>query len=379
MDTTQHKYYLMFLVLAIFWLPLVSRFVPINDTELKGVTEVVKKPAFSWVDWKSGMFQKLSESYYAQQLGLRKAATRLANEIDCRLGVQRKYCIVGKQHELMGLEYIDSYYGRDYIGDDSIRHILSDMLEFKKLLNDSGVIFCVVLAPSKVRLYPDRIPDKFRGKETHKTNYGELSKLMMQSGIPVLDFQPWFNEIDRKSTYALFSNLGVHWSNYAAAICADSLLGYIGQLSHKPLNRLHITGAHALPTATGTDRDMLDILNIYSDIPLTRTLGEIKGEIIVDSNKFIPSVLVVGDSYYWNILYTGIPKYYFSPSSAYYYYNSKAYFNNDVTLPTKEVDVKKACFTKDIVIWLYAEPNLRNIGNDIDNQLINSCKTKQLQ
>jgi hypothetical protein len=124
---------------------------------------------------------------------------------------------------------------------------------------------------------------------------------------------------------------------------------------------------------------MLDILNIYSDIPLTRTLGEIKGEITVDTSKFIPSVLVVGDSYYWNILYTGIPKYYFSPSSAYYYYNSKAYFNNDVTLPAKEVDVKKACFTKDIVIWLYAEPNLRNIGNDIDHQLINSCKIKQLQ
>ena len=129
--------------------------------------------------------------------------------------------------------------------------------------------------------------------------------------------------------------------------------------------------------ASGTDRDMLDMLNMYSEIPLTKPLGQIKGEITVDTSKFIPSVLVVGDSYYWNIIYSGLPKYYFDKGSAYYYYNSKAYFNNDVTLPTKEVDVQKVSFTKDVVIWLYAEPNLTKIGNGIDQQLLDAVSSKK--
>lgn len=377
MEKITHKQTLLYLILGFLWLPLLMRFVPIEDTELKGVTDEIKQPEFIWQKWASGDFQKYTESYYLQQLGFRRAATRIANEIDYRLGVQRKYCIVGKQHELMGREYIDSYFGRDYLGDDSIRTILLRMQAYKKLLNDSGVTFLVVLAPSKVRLYPDRIPDEMRDTLPAKTNYSQLLQGMLQSGIPVLDFQPWFNATDSKSAYALFSNLGVHWSGYAATLCADSLMGYIGHITGKPTNRLKITGASAVSEASGTDRDMLDMLNMYSEIPLTKPLGQLNGEITVDTSKFIPSVLVVGDSYYWNIIYSGLPRYYFDKGSAYYYYNSKAYFNNDVTLPTNEVDVQKVSFTKDVVIWLYAEPNLSKIGNGIDQQLLDAVYKQQ--
>ncbi len=377
MEKITHKQTLLYLILGFLWLPLLMRFVPIEDTELKGIVDEIKQPEFSWQKWASGDFQKYTESYYLQQLGFRRAATRIANEIDYRLGVQRKYCIVGKQHELMGREYIDSYYGRDYLGDDSIRTILLRMQAYKKLLNDSGVTFLVVLAPSKVRLYPDRIPDEMRDTLPTKTNYSQLLQGMRQSGIPVLDFQPWFNATDSKSPYALFSNLGVHWSGYAATLCADSLMGYICQITGKSTNRLKITGASAVNEASGTDRDMLDMLNMYSEIPLTKPLGQIKGELTVDTSKFIPSVLVVGDSYYWNIIYSGLPKYYFDKGSAYYYYNSKGYFNNDVTLPTNEVDVQKVSFTKDVVIWLYAEPNLTKIGNGIDQQLLDAVYKQQ--
>lgn len=378
MEQVSHKQLLLYIVLGVLWLPLAVRFIPIEDKELKGVTDELQQPDFKWEKWAGGEYQKYTESYYQDKLGFRKAATRLANEIDYRLGVQRKYCIVGKQNELMGKEYIDSYYGRDYMGDDSINKIVQRIAAYQKLLNDSGVIFFVVLAPSKVRLYPDRIPDELRDTMPAKTNYRELLRTMQASGVPVLDFQPWFNATDSKSPYALFSNLGVHWSGYAATLCADSLLGYIGRITGKPTNRLKITGVSALNVATGTDRDMLDMLNMYSDVQLTKPLGQIKGEILVDTAKFLPSVLVVGDSYYWNIVYSGLPKYYFDKASAYYYYNSKAYFNNDVTMPTKEIDVQKVSFTKDVVIWLYAEPNLGKIGNGIDQQLLDAVSTPKV-
>ncbi|MBP6731609.1 MAG: hypothetical protein KA149_06095, partial [Chitinophagales bacterium] len=159
-------HYLLIIVLVAFALPLVVTFIPISDKELKGVTEPVKQPAFSSSGWWNGDYQNSFEPYLNFSLGLRKAAVRTASQIDYWLGVQRNEVIVGYQNELMGKEYIDAYYGRDFLGADSIHRIVSSVAAFRNALEKRGVKFFVVLAPGKSRLYPERIPEQFRGTET---------------------------------------------------------------------------------------------------------------------------------------------------------------------------------------------------------------------
>lgn len=359
--------YLVTLIMLVLCLPLAFIFIPINDRNLNGVTEEIKKPAWKLEDWLSGNFQKKYEWFFDYNLGFRKAGVRTANQIHYWLGVQRKEVVVGKENELMGKEYIDAFYGKDFLGEDSVRAIVARVNVFKNELEKRGTKFFVVLAPGKTRLYPDRIPDEFREKETTTTNYDCFLNELRHVSIPTINFQDWFSSIDKKSPYPLFSNLGIHWSAYSSTIATDSLLGYMGQLLSRKVNRIGFKEIMSSNEAFDTDKDMLELMNLWYPIAPSKPLGYFKTELNLSPQAFKPSVLVVGDSYYWNVIYTGVPEKYFAEGSVYLYYNSTAYFKNGSSVPVNQLNLSQILRGKDIVMFMYAEPNLRKFGTGIDS------------
>jgi hypothetical protein len=358
--------YLLILVLTAFALPLLVTFIPVNDKELHGVTEPLKQPAFSAQGWLSGDFQKSFEPYLNFSLGLRKAAVRTASQLHYWLGEQRNEVVVGLQNELMGKEYIDAYYGRDFLGADSIHGIVNSVATFKNELQKRGIQFFVVIAPNKCRLYPQRIPEQFKGPYTLQTNYNYFTNELNKAHIPVVNFQEWFNAIEPTSPYPLFSNLGVHWSYYAATFATDSLLGYISNLTGKKTNRIQYNEIVATTKPYDTDKDLLEVMNLWTDIPVTKPLGYFKTTLPIDTALNKPAVLAIGDSYYWNCIYTGVPAAYFKQGSAYFYYNATAHFNNGTTAKVSELNLLQTCLTSEVVFFIYAEPNLVKFGNGID-------------
>ncbi|MFN8321290.1 MAG: hypothetical protein U0T74_01410 [Chitinophagales bacterium] len=370
--------YLVTLIMVIFCLPLAFAFIPINDLNLKGVTVEITKPEWKQDDWLSGEFQKKFEWFFDYNLGFRKAGVRTANQINYWLGVQRKEVIVGKENELMGGEYIDAYYGKDFLGEDSIRRIITRLASFKTELENKGTRFFVVLAPSKTRLYPDRIPDAFRRKETVTTNYDFFVNGLKDANIPTINFQDWFSILDKKSPYPLFSNLGIHWSAYSSTIATDSLLGYMGQLLGKKVNRIGFKEIATSYDALDTDKDMLELMNLWYPIALNKPLGYFKTELNESPESYRPSVLTVGDSYYWNVIYTGVPARYFADGSVYLYYNSTAYFKNGSSVPVSQLDILKMLKGKDIVMFIYSEPNLCRFGNGIDSAYLSLLQKDSL-
>lgn len=359
--------YLVVLIMVVFCLPLAFVFIPINDQDLKGVTVEINKPEWKQEDWLSGEFQKKFEWFFDYNLGFRKAGVRTANQINYWLGVQRKEVIVGKENELMGGEYIDAYYGKDFLGEDSIRRIIVRLISFKMELEKRGTKFFVVLAPGKTRLSPDRIPDEFRSNKTVVTNYDFFVTGLKHANIPTINFQDWFSVIDKKSPYPLFSNLGIHWSAYSSTIATDSMLGYMEQLLAKKVNRIAFKEVMSSQEAFGTDKDMLELMNLWYPIAPNRPLGYFKTELKESSESYKPSVLAVGDSYYWNVIYTGVPAKYFADGSVYFYYNSTAYFKNGNSVPVNQLNLLETVRGKDVVMFLYSEPNLRKLGNGIDS------------
>lgn len=368
--TATIKRYFLIVLMVILIMPLLFVFIPVNDRELNGVVEHVSVPVLATDSWLDGDFQKGFESYFSFNLGLRKAAVRTASQINYWLGVQRNEVIVGKQNELMGKECIDALYGRDFIGEDSICRTVRSIKRFQQLLNQNDVKFFVVIAPNKSRLYRDKIPDSYKGEDNARTNYSVFKRQLEDVEVPVVDFQQWFEQIDKKSPYPLYSNLGLHWSYYSATFCGDSLLGFIADLLGKKANHVVYKEVNVTNIPYGTDKDLMELMNLWFDIPLSKPLAYFKTELKTDSSAYVPSVLAVGDSYYWNIIYSGIPAAFYQPNSAYFYYNSTAYNNNGSTDSVKDMDLIKTVLEKDVVFYIYSEPNLKNIGNGIDRQFL---------
>lgn len=348
---------------------------PFNSPELKGVTEPLNQPTITYKTWLSGNYQKKQEGYFSFNLGLRKAAVRTGSQLNYWLDEQMNAAIVGKENELMGKEYIESYYGKDFIGNDSVTCLVDNVVAFSEALKNNGTELVIVLAPSKCRLHPERIPDNYRTVYNLKNNYTEFVKAINSKELHVLNFQDWFEAINGKVPYPLFSNLGVHWSTYAATMCADSLMGYIGNLVNKKVNRITFNKLVSSNEAFGTDKDLQDVMNLWYPVPLQRPLGYFDITLTSDTSNYEPKVLVVGDSYYWNIIYTTVPEKFFAPGSVYYYYNSTAYFNDGTNKPVKQLNILEQFKDKDVVILMYAEPNLRNLGNGIDKDYLNAINT----
>lgn len=375
MENSTVKNYLLVIVMLCFFAPLIVKFLPFNSPELKGVTEPVTAPSLTLDTWLSGDYQPKHEGYFSFNLGLRKAAVRTGSQLNYWLGQQMNAAIVGKENELMGKEYIESYHGKDFIGTDSLNRLVNNIVAFSEALKNNGKELVIVLAPSKCRLYPERIPDEYRTVYNSKTNYTEFVKALEMRQLNVLNFQDWFGAINNKAPYPLFSNLGVHWSTYAATMCADSMMGYIGRLTNKKVNRIKFNKLLSSNEAFGTDKDLQDVMNLWYPVPLRRALGYFDITLTPDTSNYTPGVLVVGDSYYWNIIYTTVPEKFFAPGSVYYYYNSTAYFNNGTNTPVKQLNILEQLKNKDVVILIYAEPNLRNLGNGIDKDYLTAINT----
>jgi hypothetical protein len=374
MESAEVKKYLLVIIMACFCAPVVLMLMPVKTLELAGVTEPVVQPTLTSGEWLSGSFQEKFDGYFSFNAGLRKMGVRTGNQINYWLGEQMNAAIVGKQHELMGKEYIESYYGKDFIGLDSVRLKVSSLAKFKQALNEKGIPLFIVIAPSKTRLYPGRIPDDYRKVYSAQTNYDAFIKELKAQQIDVINLQEWFEVIDGQSPAPLFSNLGVHWSQYSATFCTDSIIGHIGKVTGKNVNRIKFNKIVLSSEAYGTDKDLAEVMNMWYPVQLERQLGYFEIELPVDSSKAKPSVLTVGDSYYWNMIYTTAPANYFAPGSCYYYYNSKAYFIDGTEKAVKDLDVLQQVLSKDVVFLMYAEPNLKRLGEGIEVDFLNALQ-----
>lgn len=352
--------------------PLLLMVVPVHDRELHGVTRPVTLPPLTKENWFSGYFQKGMESFFRFHVGLRRAGVRTAAQWQYWMGVQRRDVIVGEQNELMGREYIDAFYGRDFIGSDSVEKSVKAIALMRDSLQAHGIQFFVVIAPNKSRLYASRIPIFLQDTLTDRTNYDQYLSALSRAHIPVVNFQSWFAAIDPMAPFPLFSNLGLHWSNYAAVICADSMLGFMAGILNKNLNRAKFSGVTSSIKPIGTDQDLLQLMNLWWPIPVNRPLGYVQTQLDTSKLCYRPSVLVVADSYYWNVIYSGIPAAYFSPKSVYYYYNSTIHSNDGSVVSTRNDHLKERVLQQDVVIYLYAEPNLIHFGNNFHNRVMNA-------
>src|SRR5687768_7112479 len=115
-----YKQFLFILGLAILFIPIRQQLSEkVKERPLKGDFYSARQPQLGSGNWFSGKLQDSLQEYLNENFGFRATLVRLDHEIAYRLfkKISSPGVIVGQDHVLYGLEYIDSYYGRNYAGD----------------------------------------------------------------------------------------------------------------------------------------------------------------------------------------------------------------------------------------------------------------------
>jgi hypothetical protein len=339
-------------------LPAVQlKFHPFSEKPLNGAFKLAGEPQINKADWKSGEFQKNAELYLKDHSGFRNFLVRVQNQIDFSFfrKANAEGAVIGKNNQLYEYDYIRSWLGIDDPGDSFIEKKLQRTKYVQEFLKrEKGIDLVVVFEPGKASYYPEYIPSKYTDKKTGPSTYDHYRQKAAQLGIDFIDLQQYFMQLKPGSEYPLFPRYGTHWSDYGSHIVTDSLLRLIQDRRKITLTKVTENSFETSTRPRDTDDDVFRLMNL---------LFSLKGEKLAYPTYSFdtahpgdkPMVLVVADSYYFNIFNTRVPKYIFA-NEAFWFYNSVVYpdYYSKPTF-TKDLDLRHEVEKQDIIFLMVTE------------------------
>ena len=296
--------------------------------DLAGDFVLVEKPEFNSKAWLSGDFQTSFNAYLEDHIGFRNLLVRISNQLDYSLfdELHADGVVQGKGHQLFEYDYIRAYTGGDFLGEDNIDQRIRKLKFVQQYLKDSlNINFTLVFEPGKASFYPEYIPDKYFDNALPQTNYKYFKEKAIAYAVNFIDFNQWLKELKANAAYPLYAPNGTHWTTYGASIAADSLQKYIAKTGNIKWPGVRFDSLVLENRTHKEDHDIGSALNLLFPLPEKGPFAYPVPPFDTnpdDSSK--PMVLVIADSYYWNIFNTTLP-YKLFKKPAFWYFGKKVY------------------------------------------------------
>ncbi len=347
------KKLVLLLVLAVLVLPsFQNTFKPIGSAPLKGYFEHQPPPEFSVISWFKGDFQAQLQKNIEDSIGLKPDFVRLYNQVDFSLFSvpHAERVVTGKNHELFASGYIRGYLGQDFLGEK----IIDEKVRMLKAIQDvlwktKGIFLLVLIPPDKGSFCPENIPDRFLKMKRHQTGRDYFTRKAAESGIHVLDFNPYFRDMKDTSRFPLFPTTGVHWTDYGAFLSADSATRFLEQKTGYKMPELVIDSIILTEKPRHNDDDINKTMNLIWDAPHV-PLAYPAFHIVHDSVSVKPSALFIGDSFFWGWYDQGIIDSLFRNKEFWYYDKDVFPESFSRAKSTKEIDLRTAVERQNFVI-----------------------------
>jgi len=347
-------------------LPAIQKELPlIRIKDLNGNFVQAEKPGFSLKSWMDGDFQTKSDIYIEEHIGFRNFLVRLINQIDFSLfrTVHAEGVVVGKQDQMFEYDYIRAFTGGDFIGEKIIDYKIRKLKFLQEYLkSERNIDLILIFEPAKSSFYPEYIPEHYFNDSSGTTNYKYFTSKADEYALKYINFNTYYQSLKNNTPYPLYPRYGIHWSTYGMSFIADSMLNYIEALRNIDMNDVYIDSIEVESIPRSVDFDIGVTLNLLCGLQTNEVLAYPVYRFEENPAKEKPSVLVIGDSYYWNIFNTRIPKYLFT-NEAFWYFYAQAY-PESYYKPTwvKDLDLKAYIEKQDVIFLMVTERFLHKLG-----------------
>jgi hypothetical protein len=328
-----------------------------REKPLNGAFHLSENPAFDKEKWISGEFQGQVENYLKDHAGFKNFLIRLQNQVDLVFfrKAHAEGAVVGKNMQLFEYDYIRSWLALDYPGDSFVQKKLQRTRFLQEYLkSEKGIDLVIVFEPGKASFYQEYIPRQFSGLKKGASTYEQYRTIAMGSGVEFIDFHQYFLQLKEKSEFPLYPRYGTHWSVYGMWYCTDSLLRFIEDRRKINLTDVSVDSVLISSEPFDTDDDILKTMNLLFP-PGGQKLAYPSLSFDTANPGDKPMVLVIADSYYWNIFNTRVPKHLFA-NEAFWYFNSLVYPDHYVKPAyTSDLDLKTEVEKQDIIFLMVTE------------------------
>ncbi len=354
------------LIMALLVLPALQKEVfKIPERSLKGAVVSSQKPVFKWKNWFSGEYQSKYDDYLEDHIGFRNFLVRLNNQMDYSMfnQINAKGVLVGKENYLYETNYIKGYLGLDFLGEEAIKDKIKKIGTVQRWLEQQGVVLLPLFAPGKGNFYPEYFPAPYDTMSPSPiTNHSAYTSGLIRNSVGILDYNTLFGLWKDTSSHILYPRYGIHWSTYGVGLALDTLMKRLEYETGKDLVDFGWDEVVRTRDLRYDDYDVAEGMNLLLKLPcdeMSYPRFYYRGE-----EKYRPKVLVIGDSFFWQILGQGHAQKLFGECT-FWYYNSQG-FSTGATGPVK---MDKAYLAEklrkyDVIMTLYTEANLPKMAND---------------
>lgn len=343
--------------------------------------DTIKKPELTWASYKNSSYQKQMDKYLMETVGFREFFIRYYNQylwsLFCK--TYNENVVVGKNRWLYETVNIRDHYQsliHDInFSDERMRKTFDNdaarLYKIQEILKEYGVTFFVSLEPGKDYIFLEYLPENknfFKPNGVHAYDY--YKDKFAEIGNNFIDFNALFMQWRDTKDFPVYYKTCTHWSNISATYAADTLLRYMESRSGLNIPNIAI-GEPYYDTPREPDCDLEDLLNLliphqaekymYADV-----------SVIPDTAAMKPKLIVIGDSFFWNMTYV-LPLKEIFKYNHYWYYNSTIYFDSKHK-NTSEIDIVKELLDSDIVMLAYTTTQIYSIDRGfIPNALLHLC------
>ena len=310
------------LVIGLLVLPVIQKkFHLFNSMDLQGYIPPSKPAEHTFENWFAGTYQHQFEENVKDSIGFHHDLIRLYNELDFRLfgELHAAKIILGKQDYPFGQQMIDTWTGKEYLGQAYIKDKVRKLkILQEKLWVEKDIFLLFIIAPDKANFYPQYIPNRFQKQKKLFSNYSVYQEELHEQDVKFIDFNRFLRELNKDSPHVLFPKIGSHWSMYGAVLAADSLVRYLESETGRVFPDLVIDSLEKDNHPRGNDDDISKTLNTIWEIPhepLTYAFSHFETDSTADTSR----ALFIGDSFYWQWHSQGLIKGIFGNEDFWYY------------------------------------------------------------
>lgn len=244
------------LFIMILWLPVLDSLLEIApELEMTEQRQLNEFPDWEWNIQSLQIFPEKFRRYYNDHFGLRNHLLRLNNLIHLKLlnTSNSKSMIIGKGDWLYytGDGMIEDYRGIIPFTESQLDKMTLTLRERHAWLEKKGIQYMVLIAPNKITIYPEYLPNHIVPVYQTRRMDQVLAHLKKYfSELNVVDLRPALYAA--KSGNRVYESTGTHWNNYGAFIGYQEMMRGLG-LSPKTLDDFELQQITInKPTMAGT-------------------------------------------------------------------------------------------------------------------------------
>lgn len=334
------------------------------------------KPTFEGL--RTGEWQGLAEQHLKSHFGFREWGIRLRNQFLWTLFHRStvETVIPGKEGYLYERYFVEDWYeSRMYKYTDSPEELLrrfdleaSRLAKIQAILEENGVHLFVLIEPGKESVYPEFLPDRdTMTRAKGPTAIDCYPPLFQKYGVRYIDMNRHLCSLKDSVPWQIMPQHGTHWSNIAATYAFDSVVNFMELIGRTRIADFSFCAPYA-DRSRHPDRDLEELLNLA--FPM-RTRQDLYTAPTIDSVYSRPRLIVIGDSFFWNIIYSYPLEKIFDWH--YWFYNSTEYaYGYEGRVADRDLVDELA--KSDFVMLAHCTSQLYDLGNGFTTQaLLHLC------